>query len=88
MFLEDRAMGEPYRPEKYRLPRRFILAMSAAIGVVVLSIAAGLSYWVEGRIDAANGWFGVGKLFTAFEFALILVAIIRTHGDTIEGGPS
>jgi hypothetical protein len=78
MFVEERAMGEPYRPEKpYRLPKRIYTAIIAPIRVAIFCFALAVSYALEARQGLSTVWQCVGIL--CLSFSLVTAILVTLH---------
>ncbi len=77
MFVDEKAEGEPYRPEKpYRLPNGFFAAILLSLAVAIFCHTIGVSYAMQREPDAVSAMADIGNLFIALTLATMLVAAI------------
>lgn len=82
MFLDEKAAGEPHRPERPAgLPKRLWVAILLPIPVAIFSYTFAAVYALLGMWEKSALMSGIAEISVAFSLASMLVAIIRVRGD-------
>ena len=78
MFVDEKAMGEPYKPDKPAgLPKRLWMAILLPIPIAIFSFSFAAVYAVLGSWDSSAIMSGIGELSIAFSLASIIVSAVR-----------